>query len=149
MTTTQYDIKRSGILQRINQFRALAEQYEKLEQAAAEYKHWTERLAELDREEEALQRTAVERRKDAITHMAVQADPKQTGSVLASVPVIIARRSGEVETKMLHHLDDVEQSVLIERFWEDVPLGVRMLADTPESALIRYGDAKRRGFLRG
>lgn len=148
MTTTPFEMQRMGIMERMAQWKPLVDQYEQLQRAAREYQELQGRLDNLDREEQRHKAAQLEQAKASITSMTLKADPTSS-DVLASVPVLVARRNGTLEQKALHNLDRIEDQVMIERFWRHVPAAIRQLAATPEAALQRYKDAKRRGFLKG
>lgn len=152
MTTLQdLDHAENSIEQRMIRLQALARQYDEMKAASKDYKALQAQLEEARTARQNILAAQEEQRITNITQMYVNAHSsvRDTSAIAGYVRVEIMTKHGDPYTTDLRHLVAHERQALIRNYWEQVPVSIRALGDTPEAALHEYVAAKARGYIRG
>lgn len=152
MTTIhELDNAELGLANRMARVQDLARQYDEMKAAARDYKALQAQLEEVREKRRDILATQNEQRITSITQMYVRADRSviENNAIAGPVSVEITTKHGGTYTKSLVALEAHERQALSRNYWEQVPMRIRLMGDTPEAALYEYGCAKQRGYMKG
>jgi|GEM_PF-961548 len=128
-----------GAIQRLDEHRALATQFNRMVEAAQKFKQAEDDLSRIYERMEKVRTDPHEAAINEITDMSIIAQSRWVvDNQVKPTEVRISRVGAEPITKRLVLLNEVERDALLRYWWHEVPATIKCLADDPTVAFARY-----------